>query len=763
MISEFYRAGSRRLLAVMAISFPLLYVWSDAAVSNNDIETWLPRDTAVRRTYENFKRDFGVEETVLVGFAPQAADETLVEALAVRLERLPGVRQTLTPQRLAARMEALGVPTDEAQRRLAGLLTDEQGRLSAVVVSLDAHGAANRAATVARIRSVLDYCRLERPDLCLTGSPVLVTELDRLGSPEASRGFFLITLLVCLGLLQYSLGDWRMSLSLLGTTLWSICLTKATVLACGGEMNFIMGALSVMVMVFTLSIAVHYLSYYASAREAGDPDPLRTALLESWKPCFLSTLTTLLGLVSLNVSAIAPVRQFGYAAGLGSVVAMVVGLGVTPCLVVLWPDCMARGERRWFDFAAWGGWVGRHARPLLGASLAVILLAGWGILRLRPDIDPVEFLPRGNAVASDLRRLERDLTSIGSIEAVVDFGADQRSFAEKLDDVRRIQDRIAGHASVRHVLSVASFFPDELPDGALDVAMLLQKALEGRSAGDYLADGQRLWRISVRFDEGAEANVVARELREELAGAPVTWTGVSPLIADAQEEIFKGYWQSFTQALLTIGLVMILALRSPVRGLIAMVPNILPVWLVFGAVGFVGLPIDIGMMMTGSIALGISVDCTFHFLVRYQQRIAEGRTAVEASSDALEHSGRPLIESTVITSLGMLALCLSRFTPTSRFGWLMAAQMTASLLGELLLLPALLCAWKWSGGRKKSAAKSTAAAPTVAEPAIATTPAIADVVPGRMLPGASTTRRETAHAGPRRPALLGEVGSRVES
>ena len=135
---------------------------------------------------------------------------------------------------------------------------------------------------------------------------------------------------------------------------------------------------------------------------------------------------------------------------------------------------------------------------------------------------------------------------------------------------------------------------------------------------------------------------------------------------------------------------MILSLRSIVAGVIAMIPNIIPIWLVFGGVGFLGMPVDIGMMMTGSIALGISVDCTFHFLVKYQAAYKNGATSTEAVLQSLEHSGEPMLDSTLISALGMLALCFSSFAPTARFGCLMAAQMSASLLGELVLLPAML-------------------------------------------------------------------------
>jgi predicted RND superfamily exporter protein len=735
MISRIYRAYSRPLLWLIALSFPWLYWQSHAVRSNNDIETWLPKNTEVRQNYERFKEEFGIEEVVVLGIEQGAIDEVLTESLAARFDGLPGVRECITPTRLIHRMQDLGVPEGEARKRLTGLLLGRSGNLAGLIIGLDEFGAAHRSETVARIRESLDYCLLERPEICLTGSPVLVTELDRLGSPEATTAFFGLTLLICLGLLKYSIGDWRMSLTLLGVTVWTICLTKVTVLFCGGEMNFIMGALSVMVMIFTLTIAVHFIDYFTEAREAGHPDPLWFAMRESWGPCVLSTLTTLLGLVSLNVSSILPVRQFGYAAALGAVIAMIIGLGVTPALVTIWPNRTIAGERTWFDFARWGAWVGRRRWPMLGAAAVLTVAAGFGLLRLEPHISPVEFLPVNNPVALDLRRVDRELTSIGSVEAIVDLGLEERPFIEKMLEVRRIQTMIAGHPAVRHAFSVASLFPDQLPDNPLTAAELFGKALQQGGGSGYLAQNERLWRISIRIDSGWQANDACNGLRELLAGEPVLLTGVSPLIADAQHEIFQGYWQSLTAALITISLVMIVSLRSLVAGLVAMVPNILPIWFVFGIVGYIGLPVDIGMMMTGSIAIGISVDCTFHYLTKYQQSMKRGRTSLESSCDALAHTGKPLMESTVVSSVGMLALCLSSFTPTSRFGWLMASMMVTSLLGELILLPALLSlrpAAKAKAGRK---------------PAVGSTPLAAAAIDG---PG----RIEAPHGVPaRRPHL----------
>jgi len=693
MISHFYRSHSRLILWGIVLSFPLVYYSATRIPSNNDVETWLPRNTPVRQEYEEFKQDFGAEELIVIGLPKEDADPKLVEALAGRLDRVSGIRRCWTPARMTARMKEFGVDDADAEQRLTGLLQSRSGDMIGIITVLTEKGVKDRLATATAVREAIEYCQLDPDRIALTGAPIIVTELDRLGSQKSNRKFFLITCAISLGLLYYSFGHWGLSFATLGVTLWGIYLNQALLAACGGEMNFILGSLAVMVMIFTLSISIHVVSYFASARDHGDRDPLGTAVRESLNPCLLSTLTTLLGLISLNVSTILPVAQFGYAAAAGSLVALLVGLGVTPALLTVIP-CRPRSTAFYrLDFRSWGAGVARRKVPILLFAGSLIVLAGFGLMRLQPNLNPAEFLPRNSRVLQDLIRVERNLTNVDSIELVVDFHGQKLAFLDQLQRVRDIEARVASHPSVHHTMSLATFFPAELPDSALGTARMLGLAQSYSSEDGLIANRQRLWRISARIghEPGKSPIDVLADLQTAVAGEPVRFTGLTPLLKNAQHEIFDGFWQSFTAACLTITIVMILSLRSVVMGLVAMVPNIIPIWLVFGGIGYLGFPVDIGMMMTGSIALGISVDCTFHFLVAYQKSYRVGRTTQEACQDALAHSGEPMLDSTLVSTLGMLALCLSNFTPTARFGLLMASQMSASLFGELMILPALLC------------------------------------------------------------------------
>lgn len=746
MVSYLYRRHGRLLLALVALSFPYFYLQSESIPNNNDIETWLPRDTGVRTDYEQFKRDFGAEEVIVVGINRPAATPHLLEAVAGRIERIRGIRSCWTPDRVTAQMESLGVAPDVAAERIRGLLTSTDGPMQGVIALLDPYGIGHRAEVVEQIQEQLRYCRLDGRDTALTGAPVIVTELDHLGSQKVSRKFFAVTCMISLGLLYLVLRHLGMALSTLGITLWGIYVTQTVLYWCGGEMNFIMGSLSVMTMIFTLSIAVHFVSYYSAAKQRQAADPLAAALRDCWKPTSLSTITTLLGLMSLGCSSILPVAQFGYAAALGAVIALLVGLGVMPALTIIWPDCSTRSFAVPFDLGKWSDWLAQRRYQVLTVGGLGLMIMAFGVLRLKSDVDPVEFLPKRSVIFSDLQRIEAELTNIDSIEAVVTFTDTELPFFERLRQVRALEQQIGAHPGVRHVMSAASFFPEEMPDSTFEVAGILSRANAMQSDSGWVALDQRLWRISARVRRSAEFSPIEilADLDEQLAGAPIRFTGLTPLLKSAQHEIFAGFWESFTAACLTISLVMILSLRSIVAGLIAMIPNIVPIWLVFGGVGYLGMPVDIGMMMTGSIALGISVDCTFHFLVHYREAYAAGKSSVVAVREALEHSGAPMIQSTLICSLGMLALCFSSFEPTARFGALMSAQMLVSMLGELALLPALLCcrpALKLQT-TKDTAADLSAAADVVVPQAVAAT-AAATPIPAPHLPlfGAANEHR----------------------
>lgn len=723
MLSAFYTRWSKNIVILLLLSQPLL-IWRALSVrSNNDVETWMPETTPARQQYEIFKQTFGVEEFLLVAFdtvQPKAPDNALIESLCGRLERLPGIRRAMSAERVRHIMADLNVPQEVIQQRLKGLLVSRQGSLTGIVASLSEHGLAHRTETVGEVRDVLKYCQVDGEHTLLAGAPLFVAELDRLGGREANAVYFTVTLTICLGLLYYLIREWRLTGLVYGVTLWTINATSVLLDAVGVEMNFVLSSIPVLTMVLTMSICVHYLYYFQEAQDEGAAQPITRALQLAWWPTCIATVTTCIGELALSVSDIAPIRNFAYSAAFSSVMAMTAGLGLTPALLVVCPTL----PRRTTSHHNRGQWLANaivsRSPKIVWSTLLLTLLTGIALGHLRSDMTVSEFLPQQSKVKQDFLRINRELASTDDIEAVVRCGLNEPSFVEKLDLVRRIERSIREHPAVDQTLSLAQFFPDQLPESPVELASLLKRAAQRQAEDEFTAHGQELWRISIRLRLGSgwTRTTLIEDLTERLRGEPVVLTGMGALVDSAQQEIFDSFLQSVLMALALITFAMMVFLRSVWRGFLAMVPNVAPLIWIYGGMSWLNQPVDVAIMLSGSIALGLSVDGTFHYMsrFRYHRQQAEAALAArgirETSTDeicvpftkeirsecsaeiaarrALLESSIPFIQATLTATAGMFGLTLSSFAPTARFGWVMMALMLAALGGDVFMLPALM-------------------------------------------------------------------------
>ena len=184
------------------------------------------------------------------------------------------------------------------------------------------------------------------------------------------------------------------------------------------------------------------------------------------------------------------------------------------------------------------------------------------------------------------------------------------------------------------------------------------------------------------------------------------YTGVIPVVYKAQRTLLSSLVNSIAMAFILIAVVMIVLLnpgRFPLSwlrpghvasglaaGSVSMIPNVFPVLLIFGVMGHSGSLVDIGTMMTASVAMGVAVDDTIHFLSWFRSYLDKGMDRVEAVIQTYRRVGPAMTQTTVVGGLGLFVFALSTFTPTQRFGTLMLVLLGAALIGDLILLPALL-------------------------------------------------------------------------
>jgi len=193
---------------------------------------------------------------------------------------------------------------------------------------------------------------------------------------------------------------------------------------------------------------------------------------------------------------------------------------------------------------------------------------------------------------------------------------------------------------------------------------------------------------------------------ENSGSMQVIYTGVIPVVYKAQRTLLFSLLESIALAFVLIAGVMTMLLnpgRFPfswlaprnlgfgvLAGAVAMIPNMFPVLMVFGIMCHLEIAIDIGTMMTASVAMGVAVDDTIHFLSWFRQNLDAGLSRVEAVIETYRRVGPAMTQTTVVGGLGLFVFALSTFTPTQRFGTLMLVMLMAALIGDLVLLPALL-------------------------------------------------------------------------
>ncbi len=462
-------------------------------------------------------------------------------------------------------------------------------------------------------------------------------------------------------------------------------------------------------------------------------------------------------------------------------------------------------------FKGWhraGEWIIGHNKLVTVICLVVMAFCAYGMTRMQTSVQLMRLFSPKAKVVTDYEWLEAHLGELIPMEVVINMDCDREecslNFLERMQLVDRVQNQIELIDEVGSSLSVVTFAP-ELPKyqaaGELQAAEvkpkrtrrggiggLLAKAagikdenkldrkirnenLESHRdeflAGDYLREsqGKELWRISARVSalkdvdyakfvsaiQNAVGPVLAEQEQKGVGGISATYTGLVPLVYKAQNSLLDGLIFGFVTDCVLIVVTLILVQRSLSAGVILALPSLVPVFVVFGTMGWLGIIIDIGTVMTPAVALGVSVDDIVHFMLKFRLASAAGADRRQAVMTAYHHCGRAMYQSWGVIGLGLSVFALSPFTPTQRFGYMMIALLTAALFGNLLLLPALLAgplgafySWKF----RKQAAKAGGGETAVVDPQSVELKA-SKRPHGQVAPhGAEAASRATARIGP---------------
>lgn len=751
MTQDFHRRHATALLLAAVVCLPVV-VWGLVNAykrSDNSIDQWLPKNCEATNEYYRFRRLFGSDETVLVSWEGCTLDDARLERFARIMEGEGDgaepfqcshlVEHVTTGQRAYEQLRSLDISPKLALLRLQGVLigpdqggtsaeaTGPDKRTTCAVITLATESPSERAEVVAAIREVaVESCDVASGDLRLSGDAVISVGIDVEGEQAVNQLIWpsailaLIVALVCLR---------SVKLAILVFVLSQYCqaTSEAIIYYTGGTMNLLVVMVPVLVYVLAVSASVHLLNYYRDAvRKHGPIMAPREALRAGWQPCLIASVTTALGLASLCVSHVVPVKTFGIYASVG----VLISFGL---LVLLLPAATARfpvvprvalgsgstgdSPRRAHVLATVADSVIRQPLIVVLPFVAAFVVLAVGLTRIQTSVQPARFLPPESRWISDISWFRQHVGALASAEIVIGLRNDcGLSFADRMRVVRNVQIRVAQLDRIEGAVSCATFAPRLGPFHGRSAALrrfirrtatdrLLQEHRDEFIEGRYLAEDEdwELWRIEARvssfsdLDYKAFVQQLEEEARPVLRAADIppeavqlTNTGGVPLVFTAQRELLNALMISFTLAVCLVAVVMTLVLRSLSAGLLSMIPNVFPALATFGVMGWMDAVVDVGAMMTASIGLGIAVDDTLHFLTWYRRASNDGASRQEAIRTAYRRCAAAMLYTTLIAGLALFVFFFSSFQPVSQFGLLLFMLLVAALVGDLLLLPALL-------------------------------------------------------------------------
>ena len=497
-----------------------------------------------------------------------------------------------------------------------------------------------------------------------------------------------------------------------------------------GVAGYSMGLMFLIVPTLLIAIGVaqstHLISEFYVLRAAGTPRTaaIRKTLENVGPPCLLAALTTAAGFSAMSGSKLEGLAELSVYSAVGifwtfllSVIIIVLfmsfgreestartGQSTGPSLL----------ERSLVGLA---GLVQRYRAVILAISAVIIGLAFVGMIKLVVAFNFIEEFKDTVPFKADTLQVEKIMGGVLSVVYVFDAGeADGAKKAEVLKKIDAVQQVANTIPLVRKTYAVTdilkdinqSFHGDDpaynvLPDDDALIAqyLLLYEISGGEELEDYMTGDYSKTALELRVTM-ADSRKIADMLKTiqgeidsqgfgdvtvKTTGVGLLWVKIADYIAESQ---IRGYLFAFS----AIALVLVVAYRSVYTALLAMIPNLFPIVVVLGVMGWMGAHLDYFKLLLATIAIGIAVDDTVHLLTRLKREFERVGNYYEALRVSLAHVGRALIITTLVLCLSFLVFLTSQLAIIASFGILLAATIALALLADLFLLPALVLVLK---------------------------------------------------------------------
>jgi uncharacterized protein len=706
-----------------------------------DFEALFPNENEELKHYENYRNTFEYDnEFVLIAVEHPAGifkKEFLlkIDSLHEKLSAIPNIKQVQCPTRLSKHNLGGLVPIktqllhvdDEMRYKedsvsvysdpdMVGAFFAEDAKSLCLFVKTDENlSKAESDALALKIEQAVSSFPSETVHYAgrIFAQKVYLEQLQR----EFLR-FILLAFSFVMLLLWFSFRSAYGTLVPITVVLLSVIWTLGIMQVLGKSIDLMCSMLPTMIFVAGMSDVTHYFSAYTDERRKGTPDTLVFSKIrkEVAYPTFLTLLTTVIGFLSLLFSSIEPVRDFGIYTSLGVSVAYVLTYSFLPSVLQLYPPKKhlerSRLQSKGLNMQKGIHLVFRNQKKIVLFSILALIIAFIGINQLKINNTLLEDLSDRVKVKRDFTYFDEHYSGARPFELEIKIKNPSKSIWDyaQVKHIHQLDSFIKKEFEAGFVLSLANLIqrldaqmtanPDYFPSEAdyAELRTTLEKNKKNKTLLKLVSADGKATRISAKFkDIGSEkvnalnskliTFIEANSMEKDLI---LTITGAAHLIDRNNAYMVENMLQGFAFSICLIALLTFFVHRSWKMVLVFLVPNLIPLIVVSGFMGFTGIELKSATALVFSIAFGIATDDTIHFISRLKIELQKGKTLLYAFKRTYLETGKPIVLTTFILMGGFVTLMLSNFQSIYYFGLLICITIFIALLADLFLLPVLL-------------------------------------------------------------------------
>ena len=495
------------------------------------------------------------------------------------------------------------------------------------------------------------------------------------------------------------------------------------------------------VMIISLSLAVHLIVRYQELNQKLEMEQkylVQETLKQMFLPCLYTALTTIVAFASLTVSDIKPLIDFGFM--------MIISIvSVFIFTFIYFGSLNSLFSKNTFNLKPVSesftnnifAMVERKTNTILLLGILIFTISIIGFNKLTVENKFIDYFKSSSEIYKGLSLIDKKLGGTATLDVIInapdsviedeeysyeddfddDFGDDldkeiqkqgywftseNLKFLESIHDYLEDREEIGKVLSVSSGIKLAEIANNNMRLTDVELALLrnlLPEEIEEQLLSSYISEDDNQVRLSARVIESLDGlnrkdfiNSIDSDLQEvfNLESNQYSLTGISVIYSNLLQSLFGSLFGSMGIVFVSIFVMFLFLFKSFNLALLGMIPNFLSAGAVIGAIGLVGIPLDVMTVTVAAVSIGMGVDNTIHYIFRFKKEYDSTKDYLLSSKNTHLTIGKALLFTSMTIIFGFLSLAMSNFNPTVYFGIFTALAMTMAILSSLVLLPALL-------------------------------------------------------------------------